>query len=187
MARLTRDAWCMAALHALGEGGVRSLSVEGLAAGLGVTKGSFYWHFKNRAELLTAALALWQDQGTRAVIDRLADLASPEQRLQALFAESLSDLDLLRVEAVLMAAASHGDPLIAPVFAEVNALRLSYLEQLYRQLQVPDPRIWARMAYAAYLGGVQLAAMQPSPLQPDDAPRLVRLLQTRLMPARPTD
>jgi AcrR family transcriptional regulator len=53
--RLTRQDWIDAALEALETGGVPAVAVEPLASRLGVTKGSFYWHFKDRNELLATA------------------------------------------------------------------------------------------------------------------------------------
>ena len=53
--RLTRDAWLKAALS-LCVAGIDKLKVAPLAEYLGVTTGSFYWHFKNRRELLEALL-----------------------------------------------------------------------------------------------------------------------------------
>ena len=46
-----------------------------------------------------------------------------------------------------------------------------------------DPDAWAQLAYAGYLGGVQLVAMQPSPITQDNMPALVALLQDRMVPA----
>ena len=56
---LTATDWAEAALHLIAEAGLGALTVEALAVRLGVTKGSFYWHFKGRAELLAAALGRW--------------------------------------------------------------------------------------------------------------------------------
>ena len=55
----SRDDWIDAAWDALGEGGVESVRIERLARKLGVTKGSFYWHFKNRQGLIDALLDRW--------------------------------------------------------------------------------------------------------------------------------
>ena len=56
---LTREDWTRAALLAIAEGGTGAVAVEPLAARLGATKGSFYWHFRSRSDLLAAALATW--------------------------------------------------------------------------------------------------------------------------------
>lgn len=58
---LDRQTWIHAALDVLAEDGVDSLRVESLAKHLGVTKGSFYWHFRDRAELLSAVLDDWKE------------------------------------------------------------------------------------------------------------------------------
>ena len=51
---LTSSDWVEGALQLISEAGLRAFTVEALATRLGVTKGSFYWHFKGRSEgLLT--------------------------------------------------------------------------------------------------------------------------------------
>ena len=63
---LTREDWISGAWDMLGERGMDGVRVEPLARRLGVTKGSFYWHFKDRGELLEALLnrwfSIWDDQ-----------------------------------------------------------------------------------------------------------------------------
>lgn len=49
--RLSLDDWLEAARNAFISGGIGSVKVEPLAASLGVTAGSFYWHFENRESL----------------------------------------------------------------------------------------------------------------------------------------
>jgi AcrR family transcriptional regulator len=53
---LTASDWAEAALQLIAEKGLSALTVSTLATRLGVTKGSFYWHFAGRSELLAAAL-----------------------------------------------------------------------------------------------------------------------------------
>jgi len=55
-----REDWLRAARLALLRGGVEAVRVEKLARDLGVTKGSFYWHFKDRDELLELLLREWE-------------------------------------------------------------------------------------------------------------------------------
>ena len=59
---LQPDAWLRKALDVLFEQGISNVKVEILARELGVTKGSFYWHFKNRDELLQHMVDWWRDQ-----------------------------------------------------------------------------------------------------------------------------
>src|ERR1700743_1189670 len=62
---LSRKDWVEAGLHALVRGGVKSVAVERLATKLKVTKGSFYWHFRDRDELLDEMLAGWMERNTK--------------------------------------------------------------------------------------------------------------------------
>jgi AcrR family transcriptional regulator len=57
-----RSDWMKAARFALLNGGVGAVRVERLARTLQVTKGSFYWHFKDRNELLQALLVEWEQE-----------------------------------------------------------------------------------------------------------------------------
>jgi AcrR family transcriptional regulator len=59
--RFDREAWLEAALEVLARQGQAKLRVETLARQLGVTKGSFYHHFKNREAFLKALLAYWAE------------------------------------------------------------------------------------------------------------------------------
>ncbi len=61
--RLSAEDWEDAALSLIAEQGVGALAVEALARQLGVTKGSFYWHFRTREALLQAALERWEQYG----------------------------------------------------------------------------------------------------------------------------
>jgi len=62
---LTAADWAEAALQLIAEAGLGALTVETLAGRLGVTKGSFYWHFKGRSELLAASLRRWEHRPPR--------------------------------------------------------------------------------------------------------------------------
>jgi AcrR family transcriptional regulator len=66
--RLDRQAWIDAAYRVLTKEGVDQVRILPLADGLGVTRGSFYWHFKSRGELLDELVALWNRKNTRALI-----------------------------------------------------------------------------------------------------------------------
>jgi AcrR family transcriptional regulator len=61
---LSEADWIQAATEILVEENVKGIRVEALAKTMGVTKGSFYWHFQTRAELLSAVLASWRRRMT---------------------------------------------------------------------------------------------------------------------------
>ena len=68
---LSRNDWLKAARMALLTGGVEAVRVEKLARNLRVTKGSFYWHFKDREELLDLLLREWEEELLKDIIPRL--------------------------------------------------------------------------------------------------------------------
>jgi AcrR family transcriptional regulator len=71
--RLGREEWIEGARAVLIESGVANVRVEPLAAKLGVTTGSFYWHFQNRDALLAALLEDWVSTNTQSWIAAAAD------------------------------------------------------------------------------------------------------------------
>jgi AcrR family transcriptional regulator len=79
---LDRDAWIQGAIAILADQGVDGLRVEVLAKKLGVTKGSFYWHFKDRRDLLDAVLEVWKEGRIRDI--RKQTSAQPGEELAAL-------------------------------------------------------------------------------------------------------
>lgn len=80
--RLGRADWINAAIEVMVDSSVEQVRVERLAVVLKVSKGSFYWHFRTREELLKAVLEQWADQATFGIQERL-DQEEPraDQRL----------------------------------------------------------------------------------------------------------
>ena len=66
-----KQRWMVAGLEALRKGGVAGVRVERLAADLGITKGSFYWHFRDRGGLLEALLEFWSREMTDVEFERV--------------------------------------------------------------------------------------------------------------------
>lgn len=163
--RLTADDWARAAFEALATGGLPAVAVEPIAAGLGATKGSFYWHFSNRDALLEAALLLWELTETEDVITFVEAEPDMRARLRTLLAVALGDAETHtrgnRVELALQASAGH--PLVAPVLARVTRRRIGYLADMFAALGfAPDEaRQRGLLAYTAYLGHAQLAHATP--------------------------
>ncbi len=80
--RLTRDDWVREALEVLEDRGVDGVKVVLIAKRLGVTSGSFYWHFKGLRDLLDGLLDYWEHELTDAIADAaLAFKGTPEARI----------------------------------------------------------------------------------------------------------
>lgn len=165
---LTAGDWARAALDALAAGGLDAVAVEPLARRLGVTKGSFYWHFANREALLRAALELWEKRETEDVLARIGDEPDPYQRIVKVFREANAGYRSGRL--YLAIAAAEDKPLVREFVQRVSERRMDYLVQCYRALGFDDVRAahWARFAYATFMGNLQIRRDTPD-LMPTDA------------------
>jgi AcrR family transcriptional regulator len=160
--RLTPADWADAALAAIADGGVAAVAVEPIAARLGTTKGSFYWHFAGRDALLEAALARWEEQTTTAVLDEIGRVTEgPQAQLRLLIIRVIGMAEQDRVGPALLASARH--PAVAPVLARVTRTRVDGITALFTALGFPPGQARARalLAYSAYLGHAQLAHSTP--------------------------
>lgn len=182
---LTADDWASAALDAISERGIEGLAVEPLARALGVTKGSFYWHFSNRDALLERALDLWEQQDTDDVHRRVAQEADPNRRIERLITESNASRRASRIHQALASASRN--PAIAACIHRVSERRMAFLLDCYQALGLSEhsARLWARMAYSVYLGSLQLRHDLPQEWPPADTPAFddyITFLMQQLVP-----
>jgi AcrR family transcriptional regulator len=154
--RLTAADWESAALAAIAEEGLAAAAVEPLARRLGVTKGSFYWHFANRDALLGAAIERWE-RLQLADIEGGVRLEDPHEELRELARKALKLVGRPSIQRRLTAEAD-ADPRIAAALARVTRARVARIEQIYRRLGLTPAHARARaaVAYAAVLGLEQI-------------------------------
>jgi AcrR family transcriptional regulator len=148
------EAWVAAAREALARGGVEGVRVEPLAARLGVTKGSFYWHFRDRAALLDALLADWEARATQGVIS-LVDASSdaPRERLAELLRVTTKAPEAPDAEHAIRAWGAH-DPSVRAHLARIDARRERYVEDLLVAAGVGrrEAKLRARALYLTLIG-----------------------------------
>ncbi len=161
---LTAADWAEAALQLIAEAGLRAVTVGALAARLGVTKGSFYWHFKGREELLLAALARWEQRATGEAMQALDAIPDYRRRLELILDASSQPPRARSLYAALAEAAD--EPLVKAVLTRVGTARIDYLDHCYRKLGLPaaEARARAVFTYASYRGLLQLAHESPASL-----------------------
>lgn len=153
---LDRDAWIQGALGVVAAEGMDGLRVETLAKKLGVTKGSFYWHFKDRRDLVDAVLTVWRDGRIRDI--RKQTSAEPGGELAALhhtidvYAAGRNRKGIAIEAAIRMWARQ--DPPTAAVVEEVDATRLDCTRQLFVALGLSETEAKARsvLLYAYVFG-----------------------------------
>jgi AcrR family transcriptional regulator len=155
--RLSAADWEQAALDVIAEQGVAAVAVESLARQLGVTKGSFYWHFPTREALLKSALERWEREDVDQVFAKVEPIADPRARLAELFRRTGREAKSHVIYSALLRALDHA--LVKPVMERVSRRRLEFLSLAYRQVGMSRAEAGhrARLAYAAYVGFLQLA------------------------------
>lgn len=179
--RLDREAWVLAGLDALEEGGTDAVSASALAKQLGVTRGSFYWHFDSRDELLRAVLDRWERDHSDAVLDALGAVADPRERLRLLVDAATSKPPSLFVQ---LLAAQTREPLAAEVLNRSRARRVDFLARAYREagLAPAAARRRALAAYAAYVGLAQLVSADDTLLAGRERRAFARELAAMVLP-----
>ncbi|MEE9388795.1 MAG: TetR/AcrR family transcriptional regulator [Paracoccaceae bacterium] len=182
--KLTRTTWIKAAFTALTAGGPQAIKAEAIARSLNVSKGSFYWHFKDVPALKAAMVAHWQHGATGAIITAL-DHANmpPRDRLYRLMelATSPADADYggPQVEPAIRDWARY-DNRVRTALSAIDNQRIGYVSGLLSEIgQTPKSAAQnARILYAALIGLTQLSHL------PDQTPQqdLLNLLDKILGP-----
>lgn len=181
--RLSAHDWAQGALDMLAELGVAGVAVEPLARRLGVTKGSFYWHFPSRDALLAAALERWEQTELEEVFARLEGIDDPRDRMRELFHRVAVEAKGHIIYSELLKALDH--PVVQPVMERVSKRRLDYLALSFRQIGMPraESQQRARLTYAAYVGFLQLSLQLKQPrLSHDDFDAYVDHVVSTLIP-----
>lgn len=155
---LTVPTWIEAAFRALTIGGPQAIRAEAIARELKVSKGSFYWHFKNVDALKSQMLQRWQDEATHSIIETLEGRDVPAaDKLRKLVEVATGDGNVpyggVLAEAAIRDWARYDDRAAATVKA-VDTQRLNYLSTLFEQCGAKPPMIRTNSAilYAALIG-----------------------------------
>ena len=162
-ATLSAADWERAALELIAEKGVQALAVEPLARRMGITKGSFYWHFSSRESLLEQALQRWEAHDSRNLNKSLGEIDHPRDRLISFFRRVGKEKLTHEVYSELCAAAGH--PQVAPVLERIANRRMEHLSAAFREMGFPEAqaRHQARLTYSVYLGYLQLQRQHQAP------------------------
>jgi AcrR family transcriptional regulator len=152
--QLQRFDWLQQALEIFIDEGIDAIRITRLADDLGVTRGSFYWHFQNREDLLDSLVSYWKDKNTAAITESMAQASSLANGIFRFF-ETCIDAALFdpRLDLALREWARRSPAIHALVDAEdttrVEALRQFYLRFDY---SMPQALIRARVLYYSQIG-----------------------------------
>jgi AcrR family transcriptional regulator len=149
--QLTANDWLDRGLKALAGDGFTALKAEPLAKALGVSRGSFYWHFADLEAFHAAILKRWREVAAERIIadvEAAADQNNPLQLLlRRVFGERLALENAVRVWATV-------DPAARAAVQAIDRRRLTYVESLFRAsgLSPEMARARAQILYWAFLG-----------------------------------
>lgn len=135
--QLTPADWIRAARHLLVSRSVDAIRVEVLAKEMSVTRGSFYWHFKDRDDLLHRMLLAWRDEATEQIISRFErDGLQPKELIRNLLSLPLRGKAAEEAAATELAirAWARRDERVRHLLDEMDAKRLSYISQCFSAL-----------------------------------------------------
>jgi AcrR family transcriptional regulator len=161
-ARKSRESWIEAGMQALADGGPEAVRVELLARSLGLTKGSFYWHFKDRQALLDELLEVWE----RRMLDEVVEEVEREggdgrARLEQLFslARSGQARGMARVELAIRDWARH-DAEVEARLRRVDNRRMEYMRSLFGEICTDEDEVETRclLAFSLFVASGLIAA-----------------------------
>lgn len=149
--KVERYDWVAAARKVLARQGIEAVRIERIAKQLGISRGSFYWHFPNRDALLTRILEEWRQNSTLAIIEHLETTrTNPLDRLRSLVAIAFrrTDRDLGHSTELAIRQWGRTDEHARRALDEVDRLRLRYFAGLFEELGFgpEDARIRAVLA-----------------------------------------
>jgi len=160
---LSAGDWEQQALVLIAEKGIRAVAVESLAARMGVTKGSFYWHFHNRESLLEQCLIRWEKHDAANLHTSLSAIDDPRERLRSFFRRTGREKLTHNVYSSLCMASDH--PQVEPLLERVAERRMRHIEKAYEEIGFDSKAAShrARLTYSAYLGFLQLQKQHQTP------------------------
>lgn len=131
-------------MEALAKEGQARLKVDEIAKNLGVTKGSFYHHFKNREDFVESILDFWADSFTEYVIQTIGNLeASASDKLLELM--RLVEREGLDRYDIAFRSWAAQDPKVAEVVQKVDVARHRFITTLFKEMGFKEPELSMRV------------------------------------------
>lgn len=158
----SRETWIDAAFAQFNRGGLASVKVEALSRDLYATKGSFYWHFENRSDLIAAVIERWEQRETDSIIELAEQEGTPYERLVRLYTLVGERMYERGGERTLFSEAE-GEGVL-DVVARVLERRVDYVTGILEQLGLEQPKVRAATVVAAALGLQQMVTGGWEPL-----------------------
>lgn len=161
--RHSREDWLRTALQVFVESGIEDVQITKLAARMDVTRGSFYWHFSDRTDLVESLVAAWRGHNTDVMVGALKDAESLTQGVLQLFSVWV-DHDQFdpRLDQAMRDWARRSDTIRDTVIEEDNR-RIEVIAEFFRRFgfEDPDAFIRARVTYFTQVSYYALDIKEP--------------------------
>jgi len=154
-ARLSRSDWLAAARRVFVGTGIDEVKIDRLAKELGVTRGSFYWHFKDLDDLRSALVEDWREHNRREIeaiekhwVDESPSLIDVGV---AWFAERQGDMTVF---SSAMRDWARKDNRIAPLVHEIDRSWIALIARAFAAMgyDADDSTVRARIVYYHRIG-----------------------------------
>ena len=149
--QLSAKDWLDQGLKTLAQSGFTALKAEPLAKAMGVSRGSFYWHFADIGAFHAAILARWREVAAEQIIANVEAASNHENPLTLLLRRVFGER--LALENAVRIWATH-DPAARRAVQAIDRRRLGYVERLLRASgHAPKvARSRAHILYCAFVG-----------------------------------
>jgi len=151
--KLSTSDWLQQGIEALRIYGIRGLNVEELAKFIGVTKGSFYWHFKDRRDFYAKLIQYWEYDFNTVMIEKIQSLSgSADERLKYLI-ELVLDEELGKYDFAIRSLAPFDD-LAEQTVAKVDKQRMGFARRLFEEMgfSKKEAAVRSRIFYLHFIG-----------------------------------
>lgn len=150
--RSSREDWLRAALELLGEKGLTNLTIDALCTRLGLTKGSFYWHFTGRQALLSAMVERYASAHHQEILEQLdASGLKDWEQLEALSGAAYDKYSKID-HAMRIWAENSEETRLAVKRSDVSTLRFNEEKLVTMGVSKPRAKAIARLILCAGLG-----------------------------------
>ena len=182
--KLGRDDWIMAAFRALVSGGPQAIRIEAIARAINVSKGSFYWHFKNLNDLKSSMLEHWQQIATEGIITEVENHQISAVEKLKLLVDITTSMNIEAYGGLLAEPAirdwARYDEKAADSLTKVDQKRLDYLSELFQETgqSISQSTSSSKLLYAGLIGLNHLSHQKLA----DQNIELKQLLRLLLLP-----
>ncbi|MDJ0777145.1 MAG: TetR/AcrR family transcriptional regulator [Gammaproteobacteria bacterium] len=148
--RYNIEDWLDGALEALARKGPQAITIQQLCEFLGVSRGSFYWHFKNRDTFIEKLMDFWIDKTTNAIADAVRNLDGPAVDKLLFIARQVIESDATRYD-IPVRAWAETNSIAAAAVKRADRIRYKVVRELFAETRFSGEELEMRTrTFVAY-------------------------------------